>query len=130
MSTEFEISDVIPASPDVIYHAWLNSKEHTLMTGGQAKVSAVVGKTFEAWDSYIQGTNLALEAPRRILQHWRTTEFSEDEPNSELEITLEEEGQSTKITIRHSNLPDHGMQYKQGWIEAYFIPMKEYFGSK
>jgi uncharacterized protein YndB with AHSA1/START domain len=130
MNIEFEISDVIPAPPEVIYQAWLDSEKHTQMTGGQAKVSSVVGESFEARDNYIQGKNLALEAPRRILQLWRTTEFSEDEPDSELEIIFEAEGQGTKITIRHSVLPDHGMQYKQGWIDAYFTPMKEYFVGK
>jgi len=48
MSIEFEVSDLIPASPDVVYTAWLDSDEHTKMTGGQAKVSAKVGERFEA----------------------------------------------------------------------------------
>ena len=50
----FEISAVIPATPDMIYDAWLNSEEHSQMTGGLAKVSAHIGDTFEAWDGYIQ----------------------------------------------------------------------------
>ena len=128
MSIQFEVSDIIPAHPEVIYHAWLDSEQHAKMTGGGAKVSTEVGETFEAWDGYIQGANLELESPSRILQLWRTTEFSEDEPDSKLEITLKSEGTGTKITIRHSGLPDHGMQYKQGWVDNYFTPMKEYFG--
>lgn len=130
MKIEFTISDVIPASPDTIYNAWLNSDEHTRMTGGIAKISANLGATFEAWDGYIQGKNLALVSPKRILQHWRTTEFEKTENDSLLEITLNSEEGGTRVTIRHSDLPDHGMQYRQGWIDAYFIPMKDYFGSK
>ncbi len=127
MSIEFEISDVIPASPDVIFNAWLSSDEHSRMTGGQAKVSAKIGETFEAWNGYIQGENLELDSPKRILQSWRTSEFEMSENDSLLEILLEAEGNGTRITIRHSNLPDHGIQYQQGWIDSYFIPMKEYF---
>jgi hypothetical protein len=47
-----------------------------------------------------------------------------------MEILLDPAGDGTKVTIRHSALPEHGMQYKQGWIDSYFLPMKEYFGGK
>ena len=113
---EFEVADLIPASPDTIYNAWLNSEEHSNMTGGSARVSSKVGDSFDAWNGYIQGENLELEPSKRILQKWRTTEF-EDSDDSLLEVLLEPEGDGTRITIRHSNLPDHGMQYKQGWVD-------------
>jgi uncharacterized protein YndB with AHSA1/START domain len=77
MAIEFEVSDVLPVSPKVVYSAWLNSEEHSQMTGSPASVSSIVGERFEAWDGYIQGKNLELEAPKRILQSWRTTEFEE-----------------------------------------------------
>ncbi len=127
MAIEFEVSDVIPAAPDVVYHAWLDSAEHSKMTGSPAQVSAVIGESFKAWDGYIEGRNLELEPPRRIVQLWRTTEFNDAEPDSHLEITLEPEGDGTRITLRHSKLPEHGMQYQQGWRDAYFTPMKAYF---
>lgn len=130
MSIQFEVSDVIPASPEKVYKAWLDSTEHELMTGAYAKVSASVGESFEAWDGYIQGKNLELEPTRRILQSWRTSEFAGEEGDSKLEILFEPEGTGTRVTIRHSNLPPHGMQYKQGWIDSYFEPMKTYFSSK
>ena len=130
MKIEFEVSEFIPATPEEIYHAWLNSDEHSNMTGSPAKASEVVGEAFEAWDGYINGTNLALEPPSRILQKWRTTEFSETDEGSLLEILLQSQEEGTLITIRHTRLPDHGMQYQQGWIDAYFQPMKEYFGHR
>ena len=130
MSVEFDVSDVIPASPEEIYEAWLDSEEHSRMTGGQANVSSNVGDTFEAWDGYIQGQNLELEYPSRILQEWRTTEFDETEKDSRLEILLDPAGEGTSVIIRHSYLPEHGMQYQQGWIDAYLLPMKAYFGDK
>lgn len=72
---QFEVSEVIPVNPAIVYPAWLNSEEHTLMTGAFATVSAMIGEPFEAWDGYIQGMNLELDPPRRILQTWRTSEF-------------------------------------------------------
>ena len=130
MSIEFEISEFIPAAPEEIYTAWLDSEAHTKMTGGLAKVSANIGETFEAWDGYIQGKNLKLTFPNRIVQDWRSTEFDESDKDSRLEILLAPEGKGTKVTLRHTSLPEHGMQYQQGWIDAYFVPMKDYFSRK
>ena len=70
---------------------------------------------------------MELEPNKRILQHWRTSEFEKSDKDSLLEILLEPDGDGTRVTIKHSDLPDHGMQYQQGWIDSYFIPMKEYF---
>jgi activator of HSP90 ATPase len=128
MSISFDVSELIPATPDDIYDAWLSSERHSKMTGGAAKVSNSVGGGFEVWDGYIQGKNVELIPTSRIVQEWRTTEFEDSDEDSLLEIVLASSGEGTLITIRHSNLPDHGMQYKQGWIDAYFVPMKAYFG--
>ncbi len=124
MGLAFEVSGQIPASPQAIYDAWLDSDGHTQMTGSPATASAEVGGTFDAWDGYIEGKNLELEPGRRIVQQWRTTEFEASDEDS----LLEAEGDGTKVTIRHSNLPDHGMQYQQGWVDAYFTPMQAHFG--
>ena len=128
MSVEFEVSAIISGTPETLYNAWLDSQEHSSMTGSPATASDVVGESFEAWDGYIQGTNNELSYPNRIVQSWRTTEFEESDPDSILEVSFESVEGGTRITIRHSGLPEHGMQYQQGWVDAYFTPMIEYFG--
>jgi activator of HSP90 ATPase len=127
VAIEFVVNALIPAAPGKVYDAWLNSEAHTAMTGSPAFITATVGVEFTAWDGYIHGRNLELVTGRRIVQSWRTTDFKEDEPDSRIEITLEPVGNQTKLTLRHSNLPAHGRKYQQGWFEAYFIPMEEYF---
>jgi activator of HSP90 ATPase len=121
---------LFPATPQEIYTTWLSSEGHSKMTGSPASVSALVGGEFDAWDGYIHGKNLELEPGKRIVQSWRTSEFSADEPDSRIEITLEPIGDQTKLTLKHTGLPPHGRQYEQGWVEAYFEPMKEYFTSR
>jgi activator of HSP90 ATPase len=80
------------------------------------------------WNGYITGRNLSLERPRRIVQSWRTTKFSATEPDSEIEVLLEPTGGGTRITVRHSNVPDGHTSYRDGgWQRSYFEPMKEYF---
>lgn len=130
MTVEFEVSELIPATPDQLYAAWLDSGEHTEMTGSPARVSSKVGGKFDAWDGYIHGTNLELEPSSRILQLWRTSEFEDSDRDSLLEIRFEPEESGTTIKIRHSRLPEHGMQYQQGWRDSYFSPMKAYFETK
>jgi uncharacterized protein YndB with AHSA1/START domain len=127
MAIEFVISALIPATPQEVYAAWLSSEGHSQMTGGSASITADVGGEFEAWDGYIQGKNLELIPGKRIVQSWRTSEFNGDEPDSRIEITLESVADQTKLTLNHTGLPPHGMQYEQGWVESYFEPMKEYF---
>jgi len=110
-----------------IYTAWLSSEGHSKMTGGEATASDKVGDTFMAWDGYIQGTNLVLEENKRIVQSWRTTQFLENETDSQIEVLLKERDGATELTLIHSNLPESGEHYRKGWDEHYFQPMKKYF---
>jgi uncharacterized protein YndB with AHSA1/START domain len=127
MTLKFSLSETFPTTPEVLYQAWLDSETHSQMTGATASVSDQIGAEFTAWDGYIKGKNLELQPPVRIVQAWRTSDFQEAEPDSILEITFLAEGDTTRVTVWHSNLPEHGQQYRSGWVEAYFDPMKEFF---
>jgi activator of HSP90 ATPase len=119
---------VLPATPEAIYAAWLTSDGHSAMTGSQARVDARVGGEFEAWDGYISGRTLALEPGRRIVQSWRTAEFSAADEDSRIEVLLEPLAGGTRITLRHTNVPNDQRGYEQGgWQENYFDPMRAYF---
>ena len=127
MALQFTTSALIPAQPSTIYAAWLDSQGHTEMTGADAVCSAEIEGTFQAWNGYIEGKNLELQKNKRIVQAWRTSEFSEDEPDSRVEIMLKADGDVTEVSIAHTGLPEHGMQYLQGWADFYFSPMCAYF---
>jgi activator of HSP90 ATPase len=128
MAIEFTISDVMPATPSEIYDAWLSSAGHSAMTGSPAHASAEVGAAFDAWDGYINGSNLALEPGKRIVQSWRTSQFEDEHADSRIELTLEPVEGGTRVTLTHSNVPDGQGHYEQGWQSHYFEPMKAYFG--
>ena len=127
MTLAFELTTVLPATPQALYAAWLDSAQHTAMTGAAATASTEIEGAFTAWDGYISGRNLSLVPDKRIVQAWRTAEFAESEPDSTVEILLEPHSAGTLVTLRHSNLPPHGAQYEMGWIDNYFEPMKRYF---
>ena len=80
MPFSFTLTDIIPATPQQIYDAWLDSRGHTKMTGSAARAKPVEGATFSAWGGYIKGKNLTLEPGRRIVQSWRTTKFAKQDP--------------------------------------------------
>lgn len=129
MAESFEVSTFIPGvSAERVYRAWLDSREHGNFTGGEAVIEPVVGGRFTAWDGYIQGTTIDLDPGRRIVQAWRTTEFPPGSPDSRLEVVFEEAGDGTRVTLLHTEIPDgQGEDYRRGWDEHYFQPMRVYF---
>ena len=130
MATNFTVSATIPASPMQVYDAWLSSKGHTEMTEAGAKVSTRVRGAFTAWDGYISGKNLKLKPGKQIVQSWRTTEFVAADPDSQIDVTLAPARGGTKLTLHHTNIPGGQSDYRSGWRDCYFEPMKKYFKAK
>ena len=129
MSDFIRVSATLPATPERIYQAWLDSETHSAFTGSAAQIESRIGGKFSAWDGYISGVTMELQPNRRILQSWRTTEFPKGSPDSRLEVLLEPVKGGTRITLVHTEIPDgQGDTYKQGWEEFYFAPMRNYFG--
>jgi uncharacterized protein YndB with AHSA1/START domain len=128
MPYTFTLTATIPASPEEIYQAWLDSIGHSEMTGGEATMSDEVGAEVSAWDSYISGRNLELVPGERIVQSWRTTEFGDEDEDSIITVVLQEIEAGTLLTLEHSNVPDEHKSYEAGgWQSNYFEPMVAYF---
>lgn len=127
MSQNISMSDIIPASPERVYTAWLDAEQHALMTGAAASDEG--GGRFTAWDGYITGRTVSAVPHEKIVQAWRTTEFPADAPDSMLTITFTAaEGGATKVSLLHESIPDGQTDaYKKGWDEFYFGPMKTWF---
>ena len=129
MKNEFTLIVTINAKAEKFYEAYLSSEGHTALTGSPARVDGTVDGDFTAWDGYIQGMFLELEKNKRIVQAWRTAEFPEEAEDSIVEILLEEDHGKTKLTLKHTNIPEgQADDYKTGWEDFYFKPMREYFG--
>jgi activator of HSP90 ATPase len=130
MSEELELSVFLPASPEQVYQAWLDSQAHAAFTGSPAEIDPREGGAFSAWDDYIQGRTLLLEPFQRIYQSWRTTEFPEDAPDSFLELLFTSEKNGTRLILRHTAIPEgQSGQYREGWEDFYFKPMLAYFSA-
>ena len=124
-----KVSSTIPTSPQKLYKAYLSSTEHSNFTGGEAKINPKIGGKMSAWDGYITGKFIELAVNKKIVQTWRTSDFSEAIKDSILTITSEKVDSRTKISLIHTNIPDgQGESYKKVWKDFYFTPMKKYFG--
>jgi uncharacterized protein YndB with AHSA1/START domain len=129
MATEsIKVSARFPVTPERLYRAWLDSTEHGRFTGGGADIEPVVGGRFMSWDDYMTGMLLQLEPGKRIVMTLRTTEFPDAAPDSRLEVLFTPEGDGTRLTLVHTDIPaGDGDKYEDGWIDYYFEPMQRYF---
>ena len=129
MKVSITLKETFPVKPEVLYKAWLNSEEHTRMTGGEAVCTDHIGGDFTAWDGYISGKNKSLSPNKEIVQDWRTSEFEETQADSLLTLQFKEIPVGCELTLIHTEIPEGQSDYAQGWIDHYFIPMKDYFGA-
>lgn len=127
-TTAFHQVHRIPASPAAVYRALIDPEEHAAFTGSEATGEPKVGAAFTAWDGYIHGKIVELEEDRKIVQAWSTTEWPADQPPSKVEIRLEPDGDETRLTLVHSEVPESQAEsYRQGWIDYYWSPLQQYF---
>jgi uncharacterized protein YndB with AHSA1/START domain len=124
----FSVSEVIPADPERIYAAWLNSEEHTAFTGDHASIEPFVGGKHSAFAGYAVGATVELLPGRRIVQTWRATDFPPGSPDSRVEVTLEATVGGTMVTIFHTEIPTgQSDSYRDSWVKYYLEPLKNYF---
>jgi len=118
----------ISAPRERVYAALINARLHAAFTGGAASGRARVGYAFTAWDGYITGRHLRLDAPRRIVQEWSTTEWPRGYPPSVLDLRLETHARGTRILMHQSTVPAHqAARYRRGWRQFYWEPLRAYF---
>jgi len=131
MPYRFTLTTTIPATPEEVYAAWLDSVRHSQMTGGEAIMSDQIGAAVSAWDGYITGRNLELIPAERIVQSWRTSEFTDEHEDSTVTVLLAAVGNGTLLTLDHANVPDEQTSYEEhGWQSNYFDPMVVYFAAR
>jgi activator of HSP90 ATPase len=124
-------TEFIPATPEEVYDAFMNTDKHSEFTGSKATSEPKVGGKFTAWDGYISGKNLELEKGKRIVQEWETTEWPAGYAPSVLDLSFKRKGDGTELAMVHSKVPaSQAESYRQGWIDAYWKPLKAYFEKK
>ena len=138
MPSTYETARIIRATPKRLFEAWLDSVEHTDMTGLAAAIGRGTGESFSAVDGQIAGRILEVEPYHRIVQLWNTAVPGERAFESRVEITFVtgpawgglpgSAADGATVKIRHSGLPPEQRLYSPEWWEDnYFRPMDAYF---
>lgn len=121
-------SEFIPAAPSAVYHAFVDARTHTAVTGAGATIERREGGRFSSADGYITGKFLRLQNSRRIVQEWKTTEWPADAPPSLLELRFVPRENGTEVQLVQTQVPaSQAVRYKQGWTEKLWTPLKQYF---
>lgn len=114
------------ATPHEVFELLMDSKKHSAFTGSKAKISREVNGKFEAYDPYIEGKNLEIVKDKKIVQSWRGTDWKKAQ-TSKAEFRFEKKGDGCKMTFTQTGVPEeHYAGIKQGWVDYYWKPMKEY----
>src|SRR5690606_31769834 len=100
------VTTAVPVAPTTLYFAWLDSTQHSAMTGGAAKLDPTVGATFTAWNGTISGKLVILDLGRRIVMSWRARDFPKDAHDSRVEVHFEGLGAGTRLTVLHTEIPE------------------------
>lgn len=131
MATDsFRVSAVLPAAKEALYAAWLDEKKHAAFTGGDARIERKAGGRHSEWGGYIHGWNLRLEPGKRVVQSWRTTDFTPEDPDSVIDVRFKRVPGGTEVSIVHTDIPEgQGKGYEEGWHEHYFQRMTAYFAT-
>ena len=131
MTPTIQQSVVLPASPKELFDAFLDSKKHRAVTGGNAKISRKPGAKFTAWNGALSGRNLQIVPNRMIVQAWRSVHFKASDADSILVLKFSKAPGGGRIDLVHVNVPpqDH-KGVKGGWPKYYWKPWKKYLLAK
>lgn len=128
MTESIKFSFDLPVSPERVYRAWLNSHEHSQFTGSPARIEPKEGGTYTAFNGDVRGENLVLTPFSHIVQTWRTTEFADSEPDSQIDIKLEPTCLGTLMTLSQTGVPrNQSAEFLEAWENNYFRPLLRYF---
>ena len=124
-------SVTIRATPVEVYDALVNAKKHAEFTGVPATSANKIGGKFTAWDGYISGKYLKLEPGRKILEEWSTRDWPANFPPSVIELTFAKADGGMRLSMLQTEVPAaQAANYRKGWKDYYWNPLKKYFAAK
>jgi activator of HSP90 ATPase len=118
------------ASPTEVYEMIMDSEKHRSLSGEKALISRKVGGRFSAWGPHISGFNLALKPGKLIVQAWRARDWWPDH-YSVVTFDIQKVKRGSKLKFTQIGVPPHRYAgHYNGWIEAYWNPMKNIFAER
>ncbi len=117
----------IKSTPHEVYEMFMDSKKHSKLTEGNAKISREVGGSFSIFEGALSGKNVELIQDKKIVQTWRGD--GENWPKgyySTITLIFESNDKGTLIKFTHVDIPEASYEsVKEGWDTYYWKPLKE-----
>lgn len=115
------------ASPSQIYQIITDSKLHSELTGGEAKIDARPGGQCTFWGGEICGEILELIPNQKIVMTWKydSADWPEDH-FSKVVYVLKPDQAGTVLEFDHLLIPEtEYLDIEKGWNEYYWEPLKK-----
>jgi activator of HSP90 ATPase len=131
-ATSTIVQHVFLAAPRERVFAMLTDPvEHGRLTSSTCTGDVAEGQAFTAGDGYISGEYELVEADKKVVASWSTTEWPKGHAPSKVEFVLEDAPNGTELVLTHSGLPPKQAEvYRQGWVDNYWTPMRAAFGQE
>jgi len=131
MTKTIEQSVRLAATPKQLFDSYLDSKLHSSVTGGEARISRKAGGKFTAWNGQLLGHNLVIVPNKMIVQAWRSSHWKAADPDSILILRFSEAPGGARIDLAHVGVPEHDHKgVTLGWKKYYWEPWKKYLAGK
>jgi uncharacterized protein YndB with AHSA1/START domain len=123
LSLEFNLS----ARPEYVMELLTDPLLIRKWSGADGIAEKRVGGRFEMFDGWVIGKVLKY-TPTELSYTWKTTDWAEETPASEVHYTLAPDDDGTKVTLHHNGFPDQKEmdEHESGWSDYFFVPMEDF----
>eukprot|EP01118_Nematostelium_gracile_P010469 TRINITY_DN360_c0_g1_i1.p1 TRINITY_DN360_c0_g1~~TRINITY_DN360_c0_g1_i1.p1 ORF type:complete len:347 (-),score=90.34 TRINITY_DN360_c0_g1_i1:4-1044(-) len=124
----FTITEKFMCRPVDLFEALIDVNRVRAYAGGDAQVSRDKGGAFFLFGGSVQGQNIEIEYPKRIVQKWRFSTWPEG-LFSTVTIVLEEKDGKTICKLTQAGVPSEDKERtEKGWSENFWKRIKGIFG--
>lgn len=118
------------SSKEPVFNAWLNQFQQGAITQALAFITPEVNGKIELWNGAVTGRFLQIEKHKRLILTWRTVEFDEKTPDTQLTISFQDTRHGSRFIVQHENIPlDMLNQFRFAWEQVYFPNLRAYFST-
>jgi len=127
MPETVEFTFDLPVYPERVFRAWLDSGEHSRITGLPARIESKPGGSFSSLDGLVSGEMQVITPVNRILQTWSVPGISPaGQGRIELDFSPTCTGCDVKL-IHRGILDGQSRQALAWWERTYVLPLRRYF---
>ena len=118
----------VTATPNQVYTMWTSPVYHGAVTESLVSIVPKKNGDIRLWNGVVTGNFIELVEDQRIVQTWRTIDFSHLEASSILLLEFQKQLQSCRIRIEHSEIPFLLYeQFEYAWEEFYIPRIIDFF---